>query len=239
MKIKVIEPVIGNPFGARMNETLMKVAAPDTEISIENLAKGPASIESRYDDMLAEHGIVERAIRAEKDGFDGIFINCFGDPGVAIAREMVKIPVVGGFQPAAMLASIVASKWSIIAVLKNVVPMLEQLALKMGIGASLCSVRAVDIPVLGLTDHHVMENRLLDQMELAILQDKARAIVLGCTGMLEVAKTLEQKLEKKGYPVPVISPIAAAIGCLETMIRCQISHSKTEYMVPPEKIRVT
>ena len=115
MKIKIILPVISDVFNAEVVKEADQFISPDTEIEVQNLDKGTASIESVYDEVLANPDIVKKVIQAEKDGFDAVFVDCFGDPGVEAAREMVSIPVVGGFQPAALLACMVAgscaSRW--------------------------------------------------------------------------------------------------------------------------------
>ena len=166
-----------------------------------------------------------------------MFVDCFGDPGVDAAREMVKIPVVGGFQPAALNASLIAGKWSVVTVLKSVVPMITDLARKLGVEGNLASVRDINTPVLELQEKGVLEKKLLDAIELAVEQDGAEAIVLGCTGMLGLARKLAGEMAARGKPVPVVDPTAAAIGYLEMLVRSGLSHSKVTYPVPTDKQR--
>jgi Asp/Glu/hydantoin racemase len=51
------------------------------------------------------------------------------------------------------------------------------------------SVRDVDTPVLELNDKGVLESKLLGQIEKAVVEDGAEAVVLGCTGMLGLAQS--------------------------------------------------
>jgi allantoin racemase len=237
MKIRVVVPIISEIFNEEVLEETSQFKAPDTNIDVVNIQKGPASIESRYDDVLATYHILEEVIQAEKDGCDGVFIDCFGDPGVEASRELVKIPVVGGFQPAALTASLIAGKWSVVTVLTNVVPMVQDLARKMGIESNMASVRHINTPVLELQDKSVMQTRLLGRMESAVDQDGAEAIVLGCTGMLGLSQYLAEKMAAGGRPVPVVDPTAAAIGYLELLVRSGLSQSPLTYRKPPEKER--
>jgi allantoin racemase len=237
MKIKLIIPVISNLFTSKPQIEVNQIKAPDTEIQVVNLERGPASIESHYDDMLAAYDIVEKTVQAEKDGFNGVFISCFADPGVEAAREMVNIPVVGGFQPAALTASLISGKWSVITVLSTVFSTINGLARKLGIDKNLASIRSVDIPVLDLDNEQLMRTRLLEQAEKAVREDMAEAVVLGCTGMLGVSQELSKDLADKGIPIPVIDPTPAAIGYLEMLHRSRISHSKLSYAKPPKKER--
>jgi allantoin racemase len=204
---------------------------------VVSLNKGPASIESFYDEILSATFITEEAKRAEQEGCDGVFITCFGDPGVESSREVVDIPVVGGFQPAALTASLLCDRWSVVTVLERLRPMVRHNARKLGLMENLASVRAVDIPVLSLEDSGLLKDRLLEQAELAVREDGAEAVVLGCTGMLGLAQSLMKELADKDLPAPVVDPTAAAIGYLQLLIRGGLTHSKRAYPYPPEKKR--
>lgn len=237
MKIRVIVPIITDRFNEDVRREAVGFAAPDTEIDVVSLTKGPASIESFYDEILAAPFITEQVKQAEQELCDGVFITCFGDPGVESAREVVEIPVVGGFQPAALTASLLCDRWSVVTVLERLRPMVRANARKLGLAGNLASVRAVDIPVLSLEDSQLLEERLLEQAELAVREDGAETIVLGCTGMLGLAESLMRALKKAGLPVPVVDPSAAAIGYLQLLIRGGLTHSKRAYPSPPEKKR--
>ena len=237
MKIKIIFPVITDIFDEEAAIEAAGFAAPDTEIDVQHLDRGTVSIECLYDGMLASPDIVEKAVQAEKDGFDAVFVDCFGDFGVEAAREMVSIPVTGGFQPAALTANIIAGRWSIVTVTSSGIPMLRGLAARLGLDKNLASIRHIDTPVLELTDKQILKQKLLEQVELAVKRDGAEAIVLGCTGLMGLAAALEQEAAERGFPAPVVDPTAAAIGFLELLHRSRLSHSRITYEKPPEKDR--
>jgi allantoin racemase len=237
MRIRIVVPIISDIFNEEIKKEAAQFKAPDTRIEVVNIDRGPASIESHYDEIVASVPIVEKVVQAEKDGAGGVFIDCFGDPGVDAARELVGIPVVGGFQPAALAAMLIARRWSVVTVLKNVLPMIGDLARRMGIGGSLASVRDIDTPVLELQDKKVLHERLLGEIEKAVNLDGAEAVVLGCTGMMGLARSLAESMARKGTPVPVVDPTAAAIGYLELLARSGLSQSRLAYMKPPDKER--
>ena len=97
-------------------------------------------------------------------------------------------------------------KWSVVTVLKSVVPMIQDLCRKTGIMDNVASIRDIDTPVLELQDKKVMQSRLLMQIEKAINDDGAQGIVLGCTGMLGLAQDLQNEVSKKNVYIPVIDP---------------------------------
>ena len=235
MKIQIIVPLANSQFNQEVRAEAQTVAAPDTEIDVVNLDEGPQSIESRYAEFLATGDIINKAQKAQADGFDGIFVDCFGEPGVSVVRELVDIPVVGGFDPAVLTATLICQKFSIITVVNSVNSMLEDLARDLGIINNVASIRDVDIPVLELQDKEKLKQALIDQSQKAIDRDGAQAIVLGCTGMLDVAKEVERILAELGKPAPVIDPTTAAITSLQSLIRCQLSQSRLTYYKPVQK----
>jgi allantoin racemase len=70
-----------------------------------------------------------------------------------------------------------------------------------------------------------------------VSEDGAEAVILGCTGMIGVARSLQEQMAALGKPVPVIDPTSAAIGYLQLLIRGGLAHSKTCYRTPPAKER--
>lgn len=238
MKIRIVSPIVGDWLIKEALEEGRQFAAPDTELDAVGLSKGPTSIEGVYDEILASPHIVERVVAAEKDGSDAVFVTCFGDPGVDAAREKVKIPVVGGFAPAALMATALAGRWSIVTVLQEVIPLCRDLARKHGLESNLASVRVIDIPVLELDDQDRLQKRTLEESLKAVREDGAEAIVLGCTAMLGLGDSLRQGFAAQGIEVPVVEPTAAALGFLESMIRSGVSHSKLTFPLPREKERI-
>ena len=81
MKIRIVAPIIKADW---LFEAVKKDAeqfkAPDTEIDVVGLDKGPASIEGYYDEVLAASDVADKVVQAEADGCDGVFVTCFGDP---------------------------------------------------------------------------------------------------------------------------------------------------------------
>ncbi len=237
MKIKVIVPIIVDVFNEEVDREFKTYASEKTEIEVVNLDKGTASIESEYDEALAAPDIIKKVIEAEKQGFDGVIIDCFGDPAVKAAREVVDIPVVGAAEPSMLFACSLGHRFSVVTVLENVVPMIENIAKVLGVYDKLASVRSVDIPVLELHDKDKLRNALYDEMLKAIKEDKAHVLILGCTGMMGLADDLHNMLKEEGYDMPVIDPAAASIKFMEALLGLGVKQSRLTYMKPPEKER--
>lgn len=238
MKIKVIAPIISDTFMDEMKKEFTGFSFPQTTIDVTNLDYGPASIESEYDEALCVPDFIEKVKQAEADGYDGVISNCFGDPGVKPAREVVDIPVIGPCEASMLFTSTLAKRFSVVTVLPNVVSMISNISKVTGVYHNLASIRYVNIPVLEVHEKEKLKSALLDEMLKAIKEDRAEALILGCTGFMGVASELQMKLTEKGYDIPVVDPGFAATKLLEATISMGVKQSRITYMKPPSKQRV-
>ncbi|ABB13951.1 aspartate/glutamate racemase family protein [Carboxydothermus hydrogenoformans] len=235
MKIKVIMPITSDVFNEEIREEFKHYVGPHDSFDVENLDYGPASIESEFDEAMAIPDILNKVKKAQEDGFDGVIIDCFGDPGVNAARELVDIPVCGGFEPAMQIALGLGKNIGIVTVLPNVVSMLQDLIAKMGIEKRVKSIRYVNIPVLDLGDKKKLEDALFNQSLEAIKNDHVQVVVLGCTGMMGMAHNLMKRLKEAGYDVPVVDPAFSAAMMVKNYVYMGLKHSRLTYMTPPVK----
>jgi allantoin racemase len=238
MKLTVVSPLISDDFTEGVRKEAAHWLGPDTDVDVVRIQRGPASIESEYDEALAGPGILEEVVKAAERGAEAVFITCFGDPAVHAAREVVDVPVVGGFEPAVLNALSLGEQVGIVTVLPNVVPMIRGLIRRYGFTDRVGSVRVVDMPVLTLHDPDALLDRLHEQARAAVDAGEAEVIVLGCTGMINVAAELQARLAADGTFVPVIDPTGAALLWLEAQVRLGVRPSRVTYMPPPPKKRI-
>lgn len=224
--IHVITPIVADAY----DPADFSGVAGGVEIVCTALRQGPSSIESEYDEALAAPEVLKACIAAERAGAGAIVIDCFGDPGLRPAREVVSIPVVGPGMTSMHLAASLAQRFSVIGILESVRPMTETIAEQCGVRPKLVSIRMVDMPVLEVLHEGArLEAALLAQSRLAIDADHADAIVLGCTGMFGMAERLALAL---GGDVPVIDPILAAVSEAAQLARLRLTHSKRTFPRP-------
>ena len=187
---------------------------------------------------------IECAQRAIKCGTAESALGCFVQydlpwGGLQACYDLVlwlSCNVVGGFDGAVLMASSISQKFSIVTVVPSVVPMLASQARDLGISGNLASIRNVNMPVQDLGDKTKLIAHLLEQSKLAIQNDGAQAIVLGCTGMVDVVDAVSQELKLAGLPAPVIDPSYAAITLLQSLIRCGLSQSRLTYYASTAKL---
>ncbi|MDQ0272785.1 Asp/Glu/hydantoin racemase [Cytobacillus purgationiresistens] len=154
------------------------------------------------------------------------------------AREILDIPVIGPCEASLLITSSLAKSFSVVTVLPNVISMIENISKTTRVSGNLASVRYVNIPVLEVHEKERLKTALYDEMVKAIQEDKAHALILGCTGFMGVAAELQDRLKKNGYDVPVIDPAFAATKLLESLISMGVKQSRLTYMITPSKQRV-
>ena len=197
-----------------------QVASAGTTIDAVNPSDGPPSIEGHYDESIAAAAMLK--ILREDDSADGYIIACFGDPGLAAAREAVSAPVLGIAECAMRAASFIADGFSVVTTLARTVPISEHLVRAYGMENYCRKIRATDLAVLELEgDSAAVHRRIEEECRLAITDDGANAIVLGCAGMADLAASLNGKLG-----VPVIDGVACAVKFLEALSGLRLTTSK-------------
>ena len=217
----------------RRRKMLQSLALRDTEVHIIDIEQGPSSIESAWEEYLSVPEMVEKAVQAEKDGYSGMILGCFGDPGLDALREMVAVPVVGPGEASLHVASMLGHRFSIITVMESVVPSLEKLVRLSGLEKKLASVRAVGIPVLELReDIEKTAIRVAEESQKAKLKDRADTVILGCMSMafMGISGDIQEALD-----IPVVNPAWISLKILEGLVSCRLSHSKKAYPYPPKK----
>ena len=213
MRILVINPNTSEEMTSDIGEAARRYARPGTEIETVCPAWGPRSIESHYEDCVAAVAALE-VVRERAADFDGVVIACFGDPGLAAAREISPVPVVGIAEAALLTACTVAHRFSIVTVLPHVKPLIEDMVRLHGLEARCASVRTTPLSVLDCERDPASAGReIIKASRLAIAEDGAEAICLGCAGMGPLDKLVQAELG-----VPVLDGTACAVKLLEGMI---------------------
>ena len=216
----------------RRRGLLEEYAAPGTEVGVEDVPSGPASIESMYEEYLSIPATVPRAIELEQGGWDAIVLGCYGDPGLDAFRELISIPIVGPGEATALVAASLGHRFSIITVTESVIAAMERQVRNTGVGEKLAGVRAVGIPVLQLhEDRDRAIEATVDLGRKAIAEDRADTLIVGCMsmGFLGIAEVASERLG-----VPVLNPGKVALKFAEALVGAGLSHSRKAYMQPPK-----
>jgi allantoin racemase len=222
MLIHIVNPNTTKSFTKKIQAAAKAAASPGTTITATQPDMGPVSIEGYYDEAFAVPGMLMRIIEAEQQNVAGHVIACFDDTGLDAARMAATSPVVGIGEAAFHAASLTAYKFSVVSTLSRSIPAIEHNLVRYGLASRCAKVRAAEVPVLALEDpNSPARARISQEIETAKSEDNCEAIVLGCAGMADLARSLSEE-----HGLPVIDGVSAAIGLIEMLARSGITTSK-------------
>jgi allantoin racemase len=232
MRILLLNPNTTEEMTRDMERQARAYAREGTTVEGVTAAFGAPSIEGHFEEEFAIMSFLQ-TIRARAHEFDGVILSCYGDPGLAACREASPVPVVGIAEASMLMACTVAYKFSIVTVLPRVKPMISSAVKLHGMEERCASIRTTNLSVLDCENEPDRAVRELSEAgRLAVAEDGAEAILLGCGGMGALDERISQELD-----VPVIDGIVCAVKLLEGLHDYGLTTSrKAAFMAPdPDK----
>lgn len=214
IKIMWINPVGIDHYDEPIAELLKGVANPGTIIESVSFAspKGLDNLEYRSYSALTIPDTVHAARYAGQNGYDGVVVGCFYDPGLEAAREVSGSAVVTApCQASVQIALNLSRRFSVIVGQEKWVEEMTDRVEAYGAGKNLASMRSIDIAVPDLQrDCDLTANRIIEAGRKAIKIDGAESLILGCTCTFGLFEEVQKELG-----VPVIDPIFASFKMAE------------------------
>lgn len=142
--------------------------------------------------LLNKVDVVERLIAADREGFDAAMVACSGDPGVAEARSIASMPVVGPMEAALHLACAYGHKIGIVTVAdRSWSECCEMMTSAYGLAGRLAGVGRIAIPsqqafTTGFADPKPVA-REIERTARDLVERGANAIVIGSAGLSVMA----------------------------------------------------
>ena len=230
MRILLINPNTTEAVTQRMAEAARRVAAPDVVIETTTARFGPQIIGSRVETAVAAAAVVERLAQAE--GCDAAIVGASVDPGLAAAREMLDIPVVGITEAALHAACLLGGKIGAIVMSANSDTILREMADAYGLGTRLGAVHTLPItPLELLADLAAATRAIAAAAHSMVANDGVDTIALIGAVMAGMAPLVQPAVR-----VPVLEGVSAAVGLAEALVRLRVSPSRAgSYAKPPEE----
>ncbi|WP_173089079.1 aspartate/glutamate racemase family protein [Devosia sp. 1635] len=207
-------------------------ASPGVELDnmadFSGKASRPISIESRGEEIELAGWVIERAIEAERRGFDAVITGCFGDPGVEAARERVRIPVIAPGETALLTARMLAHHFSIISPLPQTVPIAREQAHKVGVDKFVASIRPFGVPVERIRDRDPATiDKLVTLGRKCVEEDGAELIVFACASMSLLTDIVQPQIG-----VPCINSVKLSLKAAEMLVGAGLTHSAVTFPTP-------
>jgi allantoin racemase len=232
MRIKIINPNTTQAMTDTIGACARRFARPGTEILSVSPNFGPASIESYVDEFVSACGVLDEIKTGDAgENVDAYIIACYGDPGLHAARELTERPVIGIAEASLYMASMLAARFSIVTIIPRARTLMEEMVRGYGMEHRVVSIRTLPLYVLDVEkDAEGSFAKIRDGARLAVKEDNAEAICLGCAGFAEFAQSIEDELG-----VPVLDGVVCATKQAELMVELGKKTSKRMTYRPPER----
>lgn len=232
IKVLVIVPFpMSDENRAQRREQLKAVTlGPDIEFHFQSVRVAPRNYVSASDMVLADVGVLEAGLNAQRDGFAAVCIDTMSDSGVAALRSELSIPVIGPGRASMLMAMMLGKRFSVIALWPHWRHVYEKTLDDLGIGHACASIRALDLTPDNQSLLAGKEEDVFPALEAlarqCIAEDRAEVILLGSTTMHQAHGYLAARL-----PVPVINPGPLTYKLVEALLGLGLTHSRAAYPV--------
>lgn len=138
--------------------------------------------------LLNKVDVVEQFLAAGRSGADGVMVACSGDPGIAEARTLLPVPVVGPMEAALHLACAYGYKIGIVTVAdRSWSEYCEMMVNAYGLGARFAGIKRIKIPsmeafTVGFEKPEVVAKAVAETAN-ELVEEGADAIVIGSAGL--------------------------------------------------------
>lgn len=232
MRILVVNVNTTDSITQAIARQAQAAAAPGTEIIGLTPDFGADSVEGNFESYLAAIAVMDKVMSYDQP-FDAVIQAGYGEHGREGLQELLNVPVVDITDAAASTAMYVGRAYSVVTTLDRTVPLIEDRLRLSGLWDRCASVRASGLAVLELEEspERALE-AIVRQAELAVSEDHAEVICLGCGGMAGLDEQIRQRTG-----VPVIDGVSAAVTVAESLVRLGLSTSKVRtYAQPRPKV---
>ncbi|MFD1343250.1 aspartate/glutamate racemase family protein [Litorisediminicola beolgyonensis] len=213
MHILFLNPNTSDAMAEIMAMEARRIATPDTRIDVASAPFGSEYISTRGEAVVAGHALLS-ALAQNFDGHDVVIVGAFILPAVtAAAKEMCPVPLMATGEAGLAAATLLGQSISILSIGSPARRMTEETVAATGLAERVVSIRDIGLTGTELTqDQARADATAIALAKAAVEEDRADVVVLGAGSMEGMAARIQPDL-----PVPVISPVGAAV-CMAEMI---------------------
>ena len=213
MRILLLNPNTTEAVTQRLLSVARRVASPGTELVPLTAPRGVPYIATRAEAQLAGASVLEM-LAEHHCGVDAAIVAAFGDPGLAGARELFDIPVIGMAEAAMHTACQLGRRFAIVTFAAALAPWFAECVALHGLAGRSAGIRTLDGSFGSIADvQEEKEALLVDLARRAVAEDGADVVIPGGAPLAGLAATLRTEIA-----VPVVDPVQAAVRQLEVIL---------------------
>ncbi|MDP6389410.1 MAG: aspartate/glutamate racemase family protein [Alphaproteobacteria bacterium] len=214
MKILLINPNVTEAVTEVMAAEARHWASPGTEIVPVTARFGASYIETRGEAAIAAHAVLD-ALAEHAAGHDAAIVSAFGDPGLAAAREVMHIPVVGIAEAAMLTAYTLGKRYAIVTMSARLATWYRECARDHGLDGRLVAIRALTGAIADIANaKEELGHAVVAECLLAVEEDGAEVVIMGGGPLAGLARDARDDI-----PVPVLDGVSCAVMLAESLVR--------------------
>lgn len=213
MHLLVINPNSSHQMTQDIKDAVMQAPGSDVEVDVVSMPDSPEVLESYRDYTKAAASMIAFIESGKADGYNGVLIACFGDPGLAACKELLDVPCIGIAEAAMSRALLLGGRFSILAASSKAAPMMDRLVDEYGMSARSAGTVSLRAPIKSFLGQPAALTGFVDQA-LTHGGLTCDVLIFGCAGMTELdAGELERK-----HGIAIIDPIVCGLSTLISLV---------------------
>jgi Asp/Glu/hydantoin racemase len=199
---------------ARLHQRACAFLGANWTIAAETASFGSPYITQRTEVIVAGHAALAAADKAMKaDGaFDACLIACFGEPGIAAAREMLPFPVVGMAEASVLCALQVGRRYAVVTVGEHWPAMIEDYLQTLSLHERCVGVLPISGQALDLAADRAFALRQISAAVEQALARGADAVIVGGAAIADFTQDLQGV-----FRAPLINSLDAGLAQVEAL----------------------
>ena len=216
MKILIINPNSSVEMSAAIQNVAEIYANGDFEVKTVPTPNAPEYIDYYTDQALAAPGMMQ-IVKENEAEYDAFIVACHCDPNLDLLKQITDKPVVGIGEASMKLATMLGHSFSVVSAGKHSIPNKRALVHKYGLDNDCASVRGPKDDF----DDPTVEGPYLNTAQIAMEEDLAEVIVLGCAGFAGMSEKMSAELG-----VPVLDGVVSALIIATGLVKAGYTTSK-------------
>ena len=211
MRLLLANPNTSQAVTDRIAAVGRAAASAGTTIQAVTATAGVPYIATRAEAVIGARAVLE-LFAEHAGGADAAVVAAFGDPGLAAARELLAIPVVGMAEAAMLTACMLGRRFGIVTFAPALGPWYREIVDYNGLGARCSGVHCLDEAFADVA--HVAEEKSAQFVGLcaSAVAAGAEVCILGGAPLAGLATAIAQQVA-----VPLVDAVAAAVRQAETL----------------------
>ena len=216
MKILIINPNSSEEMTKAIQSCAENYAAGEFEVKTVLTPGAPEFIDYYSDQFDAAPGMV-KLVKDNEAEYDAFIVACHCDPNLDLLKQITDKPVIGIGEASMHIAAMLGHSFSVVSTGNHSIPNKRALIEKYHLEGSCASVRGPKGHVESLSN----DAPYLNAANVAMEEDLAEVIVLGCAGFAGMNRRMSEQLG-----VPVIDGIESALMMAVGFVKAGYTTSK-------------